>query len=65
VSTLFLFFLPVVPCVRADPPLPPSFHPHSCRSDVSLGARWAFSFQQVLLPENRPWLPGLDLAAVT
>jgi hypothetical protein len=28
-------------------------------SDCSLGASWAFSFQQVLLPENRPWLPCL------
>ena len=28
-------------------------------SDYSLGASWAFSFQQVLLPENRPWLPYL------
>ncbi len=39
-------------------------------SDWSLGASWAFSFQQVLLPDNRP-LPlsrrelGLDLVAVT
>ena len=37
-------------------------------SDCSLGASWAFSFQQVLLPENRPQLPylrtevGRDLA---
>src|SRR5450631_2340354 len=36
----------------------------------SLGTSWAFSFQQVLLPENRPRLPSLrrelgqDLAAV-
>ena len=28
-------------------------------SDDSLGASWAFSFQQVLLPDNRPWLPSL------
>ena len=38
---------------------------------IDLGASWAFSFQRVLLPENRPWLPsvgrelGRDLAAVT
>jgi hypothetical protein len=25
---------------------------------VRSGASWAFSFQQVLLPENRPWLPA-------
>src|SRR5258705_7671625 len=25
----------------------------------SLGANWAFPFQQVLLPDNRPWLPSL------
>src|SRR6266478_2627544 len=37
----------------------------------SLGASWASSFQQVLLPDNRPWLPSLrrelgqDLVAVT
>jgi hypothetical protein len=37
----------------------------------SLGASWAFSFQQVLLPDNRPLLPprggklGQDLGAVT
>ena len=37
----------------------------------SLGASWAFSFQQVLLPDNRPRLPSLrrqlgqDLVAVT
>jgi hypothetical protein len=54
-----------------EPPLPPSFHPHSFVSDVSLGASWAFSFQQVLLPVNRPLLRSLgpelgqDLAAVT
>src|SRR5207245_4956943 len=34
--------------------LSPSFHPHSFMSDFSLGASWAFSFQQVLQPENRP-----------
>jgi hypothetical protein len=37
----------------------------------SLGASWAFPFQQVLLPDNRPRLPSLrrqlgqDLVAVT
>ena len=37
----------------------------------SLGASWAYSFQQVLLPEYRPRLPSLrwelgqDLVAVT
>jgi len=37
----------------------------------SLGASWASSFQQVLLPDNRPRLPSLrrelgqDLVAVT
>src|SRR5258707_1164979 len=37
----------------------------------SLGASWASSFQQVLLPDNRPWLPflrrelGQQLGAVT
>src|SRR6266478_2991443 len=37
----------------------------------SLGASWASSFQQVLLPDNRPWLTSLrrelgqDLVAVT
>ena len=37
----------------------------------SLGASWAYSFQQVLLPDNRPRLPSLrrklgqDLVAVT
>jgi hypothetical protein len=37
----------------------------------SLGARWASSFQQVLLPDYRPWLPSLrrelgqELVAVT
>ena len=36
------------------PLLPPSFHPHSLLSECSLGASWAFSFQQVLLPVNRP-----------
>jgi hypothetical protein len=25
-------------------------------SDISLGARWVFSFQWVLLPDNRPLL---------
>jgi len=30
-------------------------------SEFSLGASWAFSFQQVLLPENRPWLSSLRL----
>jgi hypothetical protein len=30
------------------------FHPHSFMSDCSLGASWAFSFQQVLQPDNRP-----------
>jgi hypothetical protein len=40
-------------------------------SDDSLGASWAFSFQQVLLPVNRPLFRsfrpelGQDLAAVT
>jgi hypothetical protein len=54
-----------------NPPLPPSFHPHSLLSDGSLGASWASSIQQVLLPVNRPWLPSLrqelgqDLGAVT
>jgi len=28
-------------------------------SGFSLGASWAFSFQQVLLPENRPRLPSV------
>jgi len=57
--------------LRTDPPLPPSFHPHSLWSDDSLGASWAFSFQQALLPVNRPRLRSLrpelgqDLAAVT
>jgi hypothetical protein len=46
------------------PPLPPSFHPHSLLSEFSLGASWAFSFQQVLLPENRPWLSSLRLKVV-
>jgi hypothetical protein len=41
------------------------------RSDFSLGASWAFSFQQVLQPDNRPLLPTAvgklvwELAAVT
>jgi hypothetical protein len=40
-------------------------------SGFSLGASWASSIQQVLLPDNRPWLPSLrrklgqDLVAVT
>jgi hypothetical protein len=40
-------------------------------SDISLGARWVFSFQWVLLPEYRPLLCsvgeklGQDLVAVT
>jgi hypothetical protein len=40
-------------------------------SDLSLGASWAYPFQQVLLPEYRPRLPsalwelGQDLVAVT
>jgi hypothetical protein len=50
----FVFLLLPVIGYRADPPLPPSFHPHSVRSDFSLGASWAFSFQQALLPVNRP-----------
>jgi hypothetical protein len=28
------------------------------RSDSSLGASWAYSFQQVLLPVNRPRFPS-------
>ncbi len=35
-----------VPCVRAAPPLSPSFHPHSFVERLSLGASWAFPFQQ-------------------
>ena len=31
------------------------------RSEFSLGASRAFSFQNVLLPENRPWLSSLRL----
>ena len=40
-------------------------------SDISLGARWVFSFQWVLLPDYRPLLCSLreklgqDLVAVT
>ena len=40
-------------------------------SDLSLGARWVFSFQWVLLPDNRPLLfsfrekLGQELVAVT
>jgi hypothetical protein len=58
-------------CVWAEPPLSPSFHPHSLVERFSLGASWASSFQQVLLPDNRPRLPSLrrelgqDLGAVT
>jgi len=60
VSVKPVFLLPsVVSCVRAGPPLSPSLHPHSLLSDFSLGASWASSFQQVLLPDNRPRLPSL------
>ena len=44
---------------------------HDVLRDCSLGASWAFPFQQVLLPDNRPRLPsvgwklGQDLVAVT
>src|SRR5216684_6594411 len=64
-------FLERVFYVRAEPPLSPSFHPHSFVERFSLGASWASSFQQVLLPDNRPRLPSLrrqlgqDLVAVT
>src|SRR6266568_5917713 len=50
---------PVVFSVRAEPPLSPSFHPHSFVERFSLGASWAFSFQQVLLPDTRRRLPSL------
>jgi|SRR5882757_2287699 len=32
-SLSVLSFLPMVPCIRAGPPLSPSFHPHSWLSD--------------------------------
>ena len=54
---------PVVFSVRAEPPLSPSFHPHSLVERFSLGASWAFSFQQVLLPDNRPLPPSLGTGA--
>ncbi|MFZ0702138.1 MAG: hypothetical protein WBX13_03880, partial [Candidatus Acidiferrales bacterium] len=71
----FFFFLSVLFAVSclcpAGPPLSPSFHPHSLFERFSLGASWAYSFQQVLLPDNRPllpsvrWEPGQELVAVT
>src|SRR5882762_2312731 len=44
-SLSVLSFLPMVPCIRAGPPLSPSFHPHSWLSDCRSvhGGRSQFS----------------------
>jgi hypothetical protein len=47
-----------------EPPLSPSFHPQSVRSDFSLAERRAYSIQSVLRPDYRPPL-GEALGAVT
>jgi hypothetical protein len=56
VSSLFLLLPSVVPC-PAEPLLSPSFHPYSFVSDSSLGASWAFSFQQTLLLDKSTLAP--------
>jgi len=38
--------------------LPPPFHPHSRGAFLSLGASWVFSFQPVLPPDFRPFVPS-------
>jgi hypothetical protein len=57
---MVLFLVVWVLHLRAKPPLSPSFHPHSFVEQLSLGASWAYPFQQVLLPDNRPRLPSFD-----
>src|SRR4029077_17782447 len=67
----FLFLLLWILCLRAEPPLSPSFHRQSVMSDFSLAARWAYSIQSVLRPDYRPRLLsigrelGQELGAVT
>jgi len=56
VNKLVLFFFPEffgLSCAASVAILPSALF----RSDSSLGASWAYSFQQVLLPEKRPRSP--------
>jgi len=65
------FFFSVISSLSAKQLLSPSFHSHSFFERLSLGARWVFSLQQVLLPDNRPlfptlrWASGQKVVAVT
>jgi hypothetical protein len=71
VSILVFFFLQVHLFCLSEPLLSPSFHPNCSIEQLLLVASWAFQFQQVLLPDNRPGLtflrrePGQALLAVT
>src|SRR5260370_30210246 len=60
-SVKSVFLLPPIGvfCVRAGPP-PVAILPSALFFErFSLGASWASSLQQVLLPDNRPRLPSL------
>jgi len=71
VSSRFFFFLPVS-SLSSSRAASVAILPSALFFErFSLGASWASSFQQVLLPDNRPWLPflrrelGQELGAVT
>jgi len=49
-----------IPCIRARPPLSPSFHPHSLLSDFRSVHGGRSQFSRVLLPDYRPWVPSFD-----
>jgi hypothetical protein len=53
------FFIPSVNLFRFSKAASVAFlHPHSFVGNLSLGAIWAYSFQQVLQPDNRFLLPS-------
>ena len=70
-SSRFFFFLPVS-SLSSSRAASVAILPSALFFErFSLGASWASSFQQVLLRDNRPWLPflrrelGQDLVEVT
>jgi len=60
VSSLFFFFFPVSSLSSSQAATVAILPSALFFERFSLGASWASSFQQVLLPDNRPRLPLFD-----